>query len=704
MILLAEVQIFLMAKLIQILLANIFLFVAVIFFPINTYAEGDLYISEVGFMGSSFGGGHDKWVEIFNPTQNTIDLSEYSLIVGKDSQEIEIKGSIQSNEASIISTNRKSTDSIFNYTSRTNQIVSWNPMSFLSNTTTDKHITLRLQKNDYSISNIIFDGIFVENSLNHFANNKGSIECDAGGYCWNSNHLFWEGNYGTPGLVPYHIVQKLEEIVPVAEVIEIVEPAPNVELLLETSGQPVLENKIQSEFQLQPIAQNGEVLEKTINTQPISQTKIEEMVTEPVLETDLISPTETSLASLPTLSTEMVVNEVLVTTDPIENNWEIEQFLDLATPIERINSVNEPVIEGINSGQNSLLSEVEFDKPALELSQTQLFKEVLEQPLINFIEEDVVDTIEPQMQYELTHNHTYNDFIENKIDLGNEVNLAQEETTLKNLEKLIGIEEVKGYFEVFGTDIVNTNPEETNYYELVEGFQLQNESYNFVDELAPILLDVDYLEYLIDNTFYAEQIEPYIEVSQNELHNLEEPSSEVNFNSAQETEFIESIEEGIMDKEVLFESMLETNLVNSFEEEGGFLDLVFEPVLDLDIVKMTYQKFAEDVLITEFQTDLDLDNTTEFSGSKPHQVVTKSIQLDGVKNSILSTNNTHAIEFNEPITNINIVEVAHNLINKTILRVTVLFLNILTYWILKIFLKIVLTIIKHTTCLSNLLN
>ncbi|NJS41955.1 hypothetical protein HC766_06745 [Candidatus Gracilibacteria bacterium] len=174
------------------------------------------------------------------------------------------------------------------------------------------------------------------------------------------------------------------------------------------------------------------------------------------------------------------------------------------------------------------------------------------------------------------------------------------------------------------------------------------------------MLDVDYLEYLIDNTFYAEQSEPYIEVSQNELHNLEESSSEVNFNSAQETEFIESIEEGIMDKEVLFESMLETNLVNSFEEEGGFLDLVFEPVLDL----MTYQKFAEDVLITEFQTDLDLDNTTEFSASKPHQVVTKSIQLDGVKNSILSTNNTHAIEFNEPITNINIVEVAHNLINK----------------------------------------
>ncbi|NJS41957.1 lamin tail domain-containing protein [Candidatus Gracilibacteria bacterium] len=161
---LAEVQIFLMAKLIQILLANIFLFVAVIFFPINTYAEGDLYISEVGFMGSSFGGGHDKWVEIFNPTQNTIDLSEYSLIVGKDSQEIEIKGSIQSNEASIISTNRKSTDSIFNYTSRTNQIVSWNPMSFLSNTTTDKHITLRLQKT-ITVFLILFLMVFLWRTL-----------------------------------------------------------------------------------------------------------------------------------------------------------------------------------------------------------------------------------------------------------------------------------------------------------------------------------------------------------------------------------------------------------------------------------------------------------------------------------------------------------------------------------------------------------
>jgi Lamin Tail Domain len=178
-----------------------------LFFPSRVTAEGSnsVYISEVFYSRSSYS-SFDKWIELYNPTNNSVNLQGHSLIIGKSNYTVPLSGVIAPGDYFIIQNSREGEVhmlenlgvAIDQYSGR----VYW-----LSNKTTeDTHITLSLQINGVSTQTINY-GKTRTNEL--LALDSTSLECSISN-CFPSTYN-WKGYFASPK-IPLHLKES-----PVAE-------------------------------------------------------------------------------------------------------------------------------------------------------------------------------------------------------------------------------------------------------------------------------------------------------------------------------------------------------------------------------------------------------------------------------------------------------------------------------------------------------
>ncbi len=340
---------------------KILLLGAVFFTSVNSgvfvdASKNDLFISEVGFMGSSTGGGHDKWVEIFNPTLDTVDLNKYKLISGTQGLPVDLFGTLNSGSSLIVSTTRNGTDTIFNYTGNVTQQASWNPMSFLSRNSGTKHITISLTKNGNAISNINYGNGFINSIVSNYGESKGSIECNEFGNCWAASSIFYPGNYGTPGYVSYVTVVQPAQIEPAPVIAETPAPSP-----IQTS--PTIQSPV-----LSPIAETVKQLEPAISSDP----------------TPKLSKNPEVVAGLPILNnqpqlapTEILTLETTTDLKPVAQleSVAVEKYsepITATTPIKAVNnavnvSVTLTATPAVSTYSNEKSQLTNIQKPFVEL-------------------------------------------------------------------------------------------------------------------------------------------------------------------------------------------------------------------------------------------------------------------------------------------------------------------------------------------------
>ena len=210
---------------------------------INAQASSSgLTISEVAYKGttsednckatssSTFNCGHDKWVELYNPTSASIDLSQYRLAYGRQgsgyTENRQLSGTISPNSYFVIA--NKTNNALTNLP-RTDLLMS--NMHFMSANSGDKYVKVGL----LDIKSIVIDKVELDNgqissfeSGFNFTQARFSIEIKDGIPSVNQANSYGRSplykNYGTPGsglLVPTLDTSKPT---PVLSPIVVVEP------------------------------------------------------------------------------------------------------------------------------------------------------------------------------------------------------------------------------------------------------------------------------------------------------------------------------------------------------------------------------------------------------------------------------------------------------------------------------------------------
>jgi hypothetical protein len=177
-----------------------FLFLFVPMFVPNLHSQSsDVYISEIQFDGST-GSEHDKWIEVYNPTNMSKNLSGYSLVF-KSGKPLLLDGlSITSSSTLLIVNNVNPTISLIRENSEFGNIVKANLLrAFNSSSNPSIHVQL------YNGSNLVSSFIKNETETRGLMGTKTlkkSIEIEQNGsYKLSDSLYFGENNFGTPGRV-----------------------------------------------------------------------------------------------------------------------------------------------------------------------------------------------------------------------------------------------------------------------------------------------------------------------------------------------------------------------------------------------------------------------------------------------------------------------------------------------------------------------
>jgi hypothetical protein len=235
----------------RVFISIVVLFLSFLFlFVPNLHAQSsDIYISEIQFDGSTVG-EHDKWIELYNPTDTSKNLSGYSLAF-KSGKPFTLDGlSIASNSTLIILNNVSPTSSLLNNysTVRTNLLHAFNSSN-------NPYIHVQL----YSGGNLISS--FVKNEaqtreLMRTKTIKKSIEIDQDGSFKLSKSLYWEtNNFGTPGRVSILPAKEaspkiLLEAIPISSAVE------NNIAVDNSKSVPLLETQLTTQPNFQPTLQS----------------------------------------------------------------------------------------------------------------------------------------------------------------------------------------------------------------------------------------------------------------------------------------------------------------------------------------------------------------------------------------------------------------------------------------------------------------
>lgn len=183
-----------------------------IFSPLNTHANNDIFISEIGFMGSTLS-GNDKWIEIHNPTNSIISLSDYTLTTKhagnfKSIKLTAVAGNSIAPQSTILLLNSSQNSQYsvftlpqFNSGYKTGFI---NGISAISNPS-QRYVSMNLIGHDGVIlSSIDYDLEMINSfSIKFDKSISKTLECSPGkNACSLSNDMYSSQNYGTPGVVP----------------------------------------------------------------------------------------------------------------------------------------------------------------------------------------------------------------------------------------------------------------------------------------------------------------------------------------------------------------------------------------------------------------------------------------------------------------------------------------------------------------------
>jgi hypothetical protein len=173
----------------------IFLLIGISFsslFTLPIHSEsGGVYISEIQFDGSSIN-ETDKWIELHNPTNSTVTLTDYSIKLSKNHIIPIANISIPAGGYIVIANNLSTKPSLVN------QADMLANLSYMSNTTTNKYISISLLYKSQVIST--FEKNNAETAaLVRTKNHKYSLEFDTNGAFHSSTNLYYgTTDFGTP--------------------------------------------------------------------------------------------------------------------------------------------------------------------------------------------------------------------------------------------------------------------------------------------------------------------------------------------------------------------------------------------------------------------------------------------------------------------------------------------------------------------------
>jgi hypothetical protein len=191
-------------------------------------ASPDIFISEIQFDGSSKGGS-DKWIELYNPTQNLISLDNYQLELNFGRKVLLTGFSIDSNKTLLLVNSMNSKPSLIREIDVQN--FGFVNLMTISNTTTNPYIFARLIKQNEIVS------AFTKNSPEtlQLMNTDGSfrsIEITQNGEYNRATNAFYSNlDFGSPGAV---------YIPTIPSSVQNVEPLQPIPALVDTQSQPPL--------------------------------------------------------------------------------------------------------------------------------------------------------------------------------------------------------------------------------------------------------------------------------------------------------------------------------------------------------------------------------------------------------------------------------------------------------------------------------
>lgn len=250
------------------------IFIANFLFTPHVYGANSVYISEINYNGSSVSGG-DKWIELYNSTNNPINLVNWKLNMPNSSKSgtVALTGIIPANFPFVIGVKNTKFTNLYSASNLTNYNI-----TNISNTQTNEinyinvqlinetgSIVSQIQKNDNYIRAL---GVSSKGGIKH------SLECDEEAICSLSNEAYSGSSldFGTPGIPIRPLVK--QEPTPV----KIIEPAQtqtqvNSEpLSLETNAISALYPAIQENQSIVNVPETNIVISPNVSPILVSQT------------------------------------------------------------------------------------------------------------------------------------------------------------------------------------------------------------------------------------------------------------------------------------------------------------------------------------------------------------------------------------------------------------------------------------------------
>jgi hypothetical protein len=257
--------------------ATFILMVLLIISPLsnlNSYASAsDLFISEIAFAGSTssdnckpttgtstFTCSHDKWVEIYNPTQTTINLSNYTISFGRKANggftnnQIPLVGSIAPDGYFILGNNNVSTT-----TNLPTFQQSISNLQFISkNTDNDKYVKIQLEKNGLATSTVNIDNGTIDSFNQNQIPSRFTIVNTDGTFQPNLSSRYGKDNqsFGNPGYGNYVFIPEIKKPEPVINIATATaEIPPTVTANLAFATETAMTAEVTTQTALSPIQQ-----------------------------------------------------------------------------------------------------------------------------------------------------------------------------------------------------------------------------------------------------------------------------------------------------------------------------------------------------------------------------------------------------------------------------------------------------------------
>jgi hypothetical protein len=287
-------------------------FVASFLFTPQVFGTNSVYISEVNYNGSSISGG-DKWVELYNPANSSINITGWKLNMPNSSKtgKVALSGNIPANSAFVVGVKNAKFTNLFAGSDLTNYNI-----TNISNTQSGEvnYISVQLLDNSGTIISQIQKDDSYGKSLRVSGKGaiKHSLECDVQGLCNLSDSLYGGTglDFGTPGVIAAAISSKEEASIPVVDLVvspATVNPATPIVQVNEIAVTP------------QPASKPSTVVisEPILSPSPVTISPVSQSTTAPIqisnnfVSTVVAEPVSLAIPSISIKPTERVVTNDL---------------------------------------------------------------------------------------------------------------------------------------------------------------------------------------------------------------------------------------------------------------------------------------------------------------------------------------------------------------------------------------------------------